>query len=102
MSKVGGDGPVRFTATTDEERELYRLSQQEVFHLQLQGNLTAEALLRFPTHHGIPSLAELGAHFARSPLVSAALASALARSIWSSVWRARTYRCCPAFLMAGT
>ncbi len=80
ITKVGGDGLIRFTAETDEERAEYRLSQHEIFNLQMQAPLAAEALLRFPSHHDLPSVDELAAHFAASPVVDMSLGLGLARS----------------------
>lgn len=80
----GGDGLPRFTPQTDIERADYFLTQQETFHLQLRSNLVAEALLRIPAAHGLPSLEELAAHFARNPLVGDALALARAFLRWWS------------------
>ncbi len=77
----GGDGLPRFAPQTDEERGDYFLTQQETFHLQLQSPLVAEALMRIPSSHGIPSQPELAAHFARNPLISETLAFSLARAL---------------------
>lgn len=80
VTQYGSDGLPRFSATTDDERAEYDLTQQETFHLQFQGHLVAEALLRFPAHHPLPTSEELTEHFARNPLVDRPLAAALARS----------------------
>lgn len=76
----GGDGLPRFAPQTDEERADYFLAQQETFHLQLQSPLVAEALLRIPSAHGLPSADELAAHFSRNSLISDTLAASLARA----------------------
>lgn len=76
----GGDGLPRFEPKTDDERADYFLTQQETLHLQLKSQLVTEALLRIPAAHGLPSLDELAAYFARNPLVSTRLAYSLARA----------------------
>lgn len=98
MSRIGGDGLIRFTATTDEERAEYRLSQHEIFNLQMQAPLVAEALLRFPSHHDLPSPGELAAHFGQSPLVHPQLALGLARSYhrwWAGDYEGAAYTVVP-------
>jgi hypothetical protein len=80
MRQFGGDGLLRFTATTDAERSDYRLAQHELFHLRFHAPLIVEALLRLPEHHGLPSLEELTGHFTRNPIVDLSLAGALARA----------------------
>ena len=80
-NRYGGDGLLRFTATTDEDRSEYRLSEQETFSLQMRGPLVAEGLLRFLSHHELPSTGALAAHFGRSSVIAPPLvALAIARS----------------------
>lgn len=80
ITQFGSDGLPRWHATTDEERREYDLTQQEVFHLEFQRRIVAEALLRFPAHHPLPTEQELTSYFARRPHVPPTLAAALARS----------------------
>lgn len=80
VTQYGSDGLPRWNATSDDERREYDLTQHEAFQLQFQRRFVAEALLRLPAHHALPTADELSAYFARNPLVDTALAAALARS----------------------
>lgn len=80
VTQFGSDGLPRFTAASDKERAEYDLAQQETFQLQFQRRLVAEALLRFPAHHPLPTLQELAAHFSRNHLIDQPLAQAIARA----------------------
>lgn len=84
VTQYGSDGLPRFTATSDEERTEYELTRQETFQLQFQQAFVAEALLRFPAHHQLPTAEELTTYFARSGLVSSPLAATLARAFLRS------------------
>lgn len=80
VTQFGSDGLPRFTAASDKERAEYDLAQQETFQLQFQRRLVAEALLRFPSHHPLPTLQELATHFSRNHLIDQPLAQAIARA----------------------
>lgn len=76
----GSDGLPRWQANNEAERREHELARQESMQLQFQRRLVAEALMRFPVHHPIPSHEELTAYFGRNRLVDQALAASLARA----------------------
>jgi hypothetical protein len=77
---LGGDGLPRFTATNEEQSAELALAQHEGLHININGGLVAEALVRIMERFGIPDEGELGAYFSRNPGVAPSLGAALARA----------------------
>lgn len=94
----GGDNLPRFAVQTDEDRLAHSLTQHETMGLQFLGHIRAEALLRFPEHHGLPSMEELTLHFGSSVHVRIDAAHALARAFhrwWSGDYEGAGYTALP-------
>ncbi len=98
VTQFGSDGLPRWHAATDEDRREYDLAQHETFHLQFQRRIVAEALLRFPAHHSLPTEQELTAYFAQQRHVELPLAAALGRGFlrwWAGDYEGAAFTVAP-------
>lgn len=95
---IGGDGLPRWTANTDEERLEYEAARNATFQLQFDGQQIAEALLRIPRRHGVPTEVELALHLSEGPALDLPAAAQLGRSLlrfWTGDYEGALFTAAP-------
>jgi len=80
-TRLGSDGLPRFTATTEEEKAEWRLSEQETLNFQLRAPLVAEALRRIGEKWPHIPVEDLTRFLAQHPHVRDPVAASIARGL---------------------
>ncbi|HEY7143955.1 MAG TPA: hypothetical protein VH637_06880 [Streptosporangiaceae bacterium] len=78
--RIGGDGLPRFTASSDEERDEWRLAEQERLSLDLRGPLVTEALRRIWSKWGPVTEDDLVTFLSQGGHVPQGMSRSLARA----------------------